>query len=120
MIQRFLFNRINSKTTGPTITGHDKLVIQILPDEAQTTLVFVQLAKPRTEIALNTAIIQAVPIACFHCVMGNKSSHYHSPGTVNKSSCQNTALTCNICGKDISIKYLLLICKDYYKSFTEK
>jgi hypothetical protein len=84
MVQGFLLDRINSKTAGTAITGHDNLIMQILPDEAQAALVFVQLAKSRAKITLNTPIFQFVPIAGFHRVMGNKLCHCYSPGTVNK------------------------------------
>jgi hypothetical protein len=84
MVQGFLFDWINGKPAGAAVTGHDNLIVQILPDETQAALVFVQLAKSRAEIALNTPIFQLVPIAGFHRVMGNKLCHCYAPGTVNK------------------------------------
>jgi hypothetical protein len=78
MVQRFLFDRINSKTAGATVTGHDNLIVQILPDKAQAALAFVQFAKSRAHITLNTPVIQGMPIEGFHRVMANKSSHIFS------------------------------------------
>jgi hypothetical protein len=57
MVQRFLFDGINRKTAGAAVTGHYDLIVQILPDKAQAALAFVHLAKSRTKIALNPAIV---------------------------------------------------------------
>jgi hypothetical protein len=84
MVQGFLFDRVNRKTAGAAVTGHNNLVIQILPHKAEAALAFVQFAEPGAHITLDALIFQFVPIAGFYRVMGNKVSHCYSPGTVNK------------------------------------
>jgi hypothetical protein len=80
----------------------------------------VQLAKPRAEVTLNTPIFQHMPIAGFHRVMGNKSSHCPSPGTVKELSCHKELLTSTICDSPTRLKYPILICKDFHQSLINK
>jgi hypothetical protein len=80
MVQRFFFNGVNCKAAGATIAGHNDLVILILPDKAKAALVFMHFAESGTQIALYATIFQCVPIAGFYGVIGNKISHYFSPG----------------------------------------
>ncbi len=61
MDQRLLLNRVNTKTTGPAIGGQYNLAILALSHEAQTSLVFVQLGKARTQIAVNMSVWHFVP-----------------------------------------------------------
>src|SRR5262249_10251860 len=61
MIQRFLFNRIDTKPAAPAIGGQHYLIGHPLPDETESALPFVQLAKPRTQPALDASIGQHRP-----------------------------------------------------------
>jgi hypothetical protein len=80
MVERFFFDGINSKTARATIAGHDDFIFQILPHEAQTTLVFMKFTISGTEIALNALIFELMPIVGFYCIVANKSRHYYFPG----------------------------------------
>ncbi len=84
MVQRFLFDRINRKAAGAAVTGHHNPVVQILSDEAQAALAFVQFAKSGAKIALHPAIGQNMPIIGCYGILANKFGHYHSPGSANK------------------------------------
>jgi hypothetical protein len=51
-----------------------------LPDKAKTALVFVHLAESGAQIALYATIVECMPVAGFYGIVGNKISHYGSPG----------------------------------------
>jgi hypothetical protein len=56
MIQRFLFNRIDTKPAAPAISRQDHPIAYALPDKTKSALSFIQLAKSRTQAALDTPI----------------------------------------------------------------
>src|SRR5207248_4666558 len=65
MIQRFLFNRIDTKAAAATIGRYDNAIIHTLPNKTKAALSFVQLTKSRTKPALNTTIRQHNPPAAW-------------------------------------------------------
>src|SRR5204862_7641216 len=76
MIQRLFFNGIDTKPAAASISGQHHLIADPLPNETESALSFVELAKPRTEAALNASIRQHRPPApgiirfpqlCDHC-----------------------------------------------------
>ena len=66
MIERFFFDRVNAKARRAAVGRQHHLVAQPPPHKAQTALAFVQLAIPRTHVALDATIFQHVPIAARH------------------------------------------------------
>ena len=67
MIQRLFLNRVHAETAGSPVRGQDDLILQTFAHEAQALLPLLELAEPRTEVALDAAVIQPVP------VLGGKS-----------------------------------------------
>jgi hypothetical protein len=67
MIQRLLLNRVHAETAGSPVRGQDDLILQAFAHETKALLPFLKFAKPRTEVALDPAVIQLVP------VLGGKS-----------------------------------------------
>jgi hypothetical protein len=63
MIERFLFNGVNAKPAGTTIAGQYNFPFVATTHKAQTLLAFMQFAIARTDIALNPAIIEGMPMA---------------------------------------------------------
>ena len=63
MVEGFLFNRINAETAGPAVAGEHDLAVVAAAHEAQALLALVQLAEAGTDIALDPAIIEDVPVA---------------------------------------------------------
>ena len=62
MIERLLFNRIDTKTTRSTISVQDNLVILAGADKTQPLLAISEFAKTRTNLALHPAIIELAPV----------------------------------------------------------
>jgi hypothetical protein len=85
MIQRLFFNRIHAETAGAPIGGQDDLILPAFAYEAEALLPLLEFAEPRTEVALDTAVIQPVP------VLGGKSS-WGIHGVVSEVS----TTTCNL------------------------
>jgi len=75
MVKRFLLDRINAEAAGTTVGGQNDLIVLIGTHETETMLAFVQLAEAGTEIALDPAILQPVPILgrnnCSRCLFGH-------------------------------------------------
>ncbi len=63
MIQRFLFDRIDTVTAGTAISCEYDLVFDIRSYEAKTTLAFVEFAFPGAKVALYAPVIELVPVA---------------------------------------------------------
>jgi len=63
MIQRFLFNRIDTKAAAAAIGRYDNAIIHTLPYKTKAALSFVQLTKSWTKPAFNTTIFQPRPPA---------------------------------------------------------
>jgi hypothetical protein len=63
MIQRFLFDGVDTVTAGTAVGRQYDLVVEILADEAQAALVGVQLAEARAQVALNASVVQLMPVA---------------------------------------------------------
>src|SRR5207253_4320539 len=61
MVQRFLFNRIDTKSAAPAIRGQYHPIAHPLPDETESALSFIEFAKSRTEPALDTPVRQRLP-----------------------------------------------------------
>ncbi len=63
MIQRLFFDGIHGEAAGAAVTGHDDLVVKVLSDETKAALLIVQFTEPGTQVALNPAIVQGMPVA---------------------------------------------------------
>src|SRR4029450_3291862 len=63
MVQRFLLNRIDTKPAAAAIGGQHHPIADPLPNETKSALAIVELAKPRTQSALNALIRQHRPPA---------------------------------------------------------
>jgi hypothetical protein len=66
VIQRFLFDRIDAKTTGASIADQLDFIVETLAHVAQPSLAFSQVAVSRTQITLQPAVIQSVPVPRRH------------------------------------------------------
>ena len=65
MIQRFLLDRIDAEAAGAAVSVEPHLSVFDAAHEAQTALAVVHLAGTRTDVALNSSVIEAVPVACW-------------------------------------------------------
>ena len=63
MIQRFFFNRVNAEAAGATVSGQDDFIALARPHKAEALLAIAQFAEARTDIALDPAVFQRMPIA---------------------------------------------------------
>src|SRR5438132_14168376 len=63
MIQRFLLDRIDTKSAASAVGRQHHPIANSLTHKAKSALSFVQLAKPRTEPALDAALRQQDPPA---------------------------------------------------------
>lgn len=63
MVEWFLLDRVDTEAAGAAISGQDHLSACAGADEAQTALTIAQLAQARAQIALQTPIIQGMPVA---------------------------------------------------------
>lgn len=63
MVQRFFLDRVNAKTAGAPVGRKHDLAALPGPHKTQSPLPLVQLAEPRTEIALDPPILKPVPVA---------------------------------------------------------
>src|SRR6202040_3637555 len=63
MIERFLLDRIDAEARRTAVGGQHHRVALARTHEAQAALALVQLAIARAEVALDAAVVQAVPIA---------------------------------------------------------
>jgi hypothetical protein len=62
MIERLLFDRVDAKARRAPIGSEHHLIALPRAHEAQASLTFVQPATARTDVALDAAILQDVPI----------------------------------------------------------
>ena len=53
MVQGFLLNRIDTESAAAAISRESDPIAHALPNETESALTFVQLAKPRTQSALD-------------------------------------------------------------------
>jgi hypothetical protein len=67
MIQRLFLNRVHAETAGSPIGRQDDLILPAFAHETEALLPLLEFAEPRTEVALDPAVIQLVP------VLGGKS-----------------------------------------------
>jgi hypothetical protein len=74
MIQRLFLDRVHAEAAGSPVRGQDDPILPTFAHVAQTLLPLLERAKPRTEIALDAAVIQPVPI------LGGKSVGRTHPG----------------------------------------
>src|SRR5439155_1999772 len=63
MIQRFLLDRIDTKSAASAVGRQHHPIANSLTHKAKSALTFIQLAKPRAEPALNASIGQHRPPA---------------------------------------------------------
>lgn len=73
MVERLFLYRVDTETGRPAIRRQNNLVVLPRAHKAQAALSLAQLAETRAKVALNTAIIDFVPIAArdpFHAIAG--------------------------------------------------
>jgi hypothetical protein len=63
MVEGFFLDGIDAEAAGATEAGHHHLAALVGTHETHAPLTFMQLAEPRTQIALHPAILQPVPVA---------------------------------------------------------
>ena len=63
MIQGFFFDRINAETRGTAIGRQHHPVADALAHEARAALALVETAVARAEVALDAAVLEAMPPA---------------------------------------------------------
>src|SRR5438552_10878123 len=85
MVQRLLFDRIDTKPTAPTVGGQHHSIAHALTHETKSALPFVQLAKPRTQLALDTPIRQHHPPASRVIRLRQPSNHLYAISLRNQS-----------------------------------
>ena len=66
MIQRFFFYRVYTVATGASIRGEHNLAFNTGAHKAQAALALVQFTFTRADITLNPAIVETVPVFCWH------------------------------------------------------
>lgn len=69
MIEGLFFDGVDTETAGAPIGGQDQLALFHFAHKAEAPLTLVQFAKARTEVTLNAAVIEAVPITGGHCIL---------------------------------------------------
>ena len=79
MVERLFFDRIDAEPGGAAINGQHYPIVAPDAHEAQAALIFLELAKARTEIALDSSIGEPMPKPSFaspfdtihdkHCTM---------------------------------------------------
>ena len=68
MVERLLLDGVHAEARRAAITRQHDLVLDATPDEAQPPLALVQLAGARTDIALDPAVGEVVPVSRRHGV----------------------------------------------------
>jgi hypothetical protein len=61
MIQRFLFNWIDTESTASAISRKHHPIAHALPDKTKPALAFIELAKSRTQLAFDAPVGQHRP-----------------------------------------------------------
>ena len=62
VVERLLFHRVDAEPARPPVAGELHLIVDPAADEAQAALALVQLACARTDVALNPAVVEAMPV----------------------------------------------------------
>lgn len=62
MMQRLLFNWIDAESARSTISRQDDLILLPGTNKAEPLLSFLQLASPRTEVALDPSVTERMPV----------------------------------------------------------
>ena len=62
MVKWFLFDRVNAKSAGSSISRENDLVSLPSPHKAKTSLPLSQLASSRAEVALDPPVVEDVPV----------------------------------------------------------
>src|SRR5690349_469452 len=62
MVERFLLDRIDAETRRAAVTGQHDLVVHAAPDETEAPLALVQPAVSRTDVALDAAVREGMPV----------------------------------------------------------
>ena len=65
MVEWLLLDRVHAESTRAPVSCENNRVIEPAPDKTESTLAFSKTTKPGTEVALNSAIVQTVPVACW-------------------------------------------------------
>lgn len=65
MVQRFFLDGVDTEAAGASVADQFDLVIEPLANVAKSALSLAQVTVPRAQVALQTAVVEAVPIACF-------------------------------------------------------
>src|SRR2546422_11431390 len=66
MIQRLFFYRVDAEPARPAVARQNDLIVAPRPNETQALLSLVQLARARTDVALDAPVGQRAPVACRH------------------------------------------------------
>lgn len=62
MVEWFFLHRVHAITTGSTVGGQYHAIVEPPAHKTQASLPFVQPAKTRAEIALNSTVIKQMPV----------------------------------------------------------
>jgi hypothetical protein len=62
MIERFFLDRVDTVAARAAVRGEHNLVVLASTDKAEAALTLVQLAIPRTDVALHAAVVEPVPV----------------------------------------------------------
>src|SRR5262249_17748628 len=63
VVQRLLLDGVDAEATGAAVGGQHDLIVLAGADEAEAALPLVQLAVTRAQVALDAAVVGAVPVA---------------------------------------------------------
>src|SRR5438876_8593015 len=83
MVERLLLDRIDAKAGGAPVGRKQNLIVLPRAHEAQAALPLMQLAIARAYVALDTAILQPMPIAAGHTLDGGL---IHAQARVNSAA----------------------------------
>jgi hypothetical protein len=77
VIERLFFDGIDAEAGGAAIGCQYHSIVAPGPNEAGAALALMELAKARAEIALNPAIVEPMPEACFKNPFAQNSRQSH-------------------------------------------
>ena len=81
MVERLLFDGINTKSAGAAVGGQYDFIVESAPNETETSLPLTQTAEPRTEITLQAAIVQGSPVTPWKSFLDDRLlSHINDMG----------------------------------------
>jgi hypothetical protein len=63
VVQRFLLNRIDTKSSASSVGGQDDFTATIFPNEAKALISVAQSAFPRAELAYDAIVFRLPPAA---------------------------------------------------------